>query len=1442
MSANAAGARVLVPVELESLVIGKNRNQTAWADVTPDFELIATLAITLGNKLLPDPFTPPPVVPQPGVHLHWTIPEALTHGLQGQASATAVIESGRVTAVRIENPGFGYVTAPTVAFDGGGGGGATAVTILEGDHVSAIQVTSGGVDYEAPPTVAIQTSSVIRYPDVPDRWFVLRMHADDASRKIILKSWIVESNALHLDMTGLELGRIPVGSVGTLRPGTPSDALRDALATLGVRVGPGDLFASSEAPGAWHLLANRTLFTFSPQGDSLVVSVNASITWPTLDNPDTPFMFLGMAYGYTKGKTTEPVEYIPNLNAIGPGDPQFAAFYPNCRSVFGFYDHLEDLPNGGNLTYLVAGYYSDPARNPLYGCDTEALWMARMQELEWCLSQDPGGYPAAAICGTSGTHAAAVPPPFPADVLCHAMIYAIDWRGPNADYTSAVPSGKPKLALGNTSAEALSALIASMLPPPLGPVGPEEVLNAFQYDLLDRLQEPDGVVELELAMHQNAFGSHSGGAVWQVREKHVDDHASSAQSFDPIVGKLLTELNDLQESYDAVSANLKSLQWQTYSVWYKKLLKNLGPSSAEIDLLLCRLPGFAETPGNIMDNRYELPQDHPARKAAAVAGITVKQIIELLGRLEKKIAEAKLVRDARKAQLDETMREILKAIAEKMPEYELAPAADLRFWSANDPAVLFAGEGIDRSFRYGHSGRLADGERLPCRVSGQTITGLTVAPEGYGPQTVTQARLQQFYGEFPQGGPIPAEILPLFIETLLLDTTMDRLIALAAFQLAGVPDPTPAQISQLAGVIAIIQTSPWNAVLYASRARGNRRFTAQMLAEANGLVGTLPYKISVVKWAQPWIPLLIQWNVAWYPSYESPKEVAFCNPAEPKCQQKWIFDEVDFKWNTDFSPLGTPASRSMYEGTTALMPHAPDHLKDEIEKYIAEHPGSPYRETLAEIAAALGTVNVLSQNLGGFNQAVLQQLQTLQLPVIDLFNASVGDQVAKAIDGNNHVAPVLNTQFNPIRSGHFRIGRLWIVDAFGQVKKVVDTGLEYEPVLAKTIATEGVEYKYLAQLPARIAQSSRLHFKWLMASDDARETNSDPATSPLCGWILPNYFDHSIMVYEADGRPSGALQLLAGGLGEGGSGVRWVQPPGTDTPVGTPPALGNRHLQGFVTALLNYGAQGKDALSQFIHALEDALETVVATGGVNQSGGVNVLFGRPLAVVRVSVQWALEGLPGYNQSWAALDTLYHTGKFETGGFTDVEFLLRFGDIRLIRDGMIGYFLGTPEKTDYQKFYATLLETPRDPTGPYVEYGHLIHVTCNPAAKPVMLTMIVDPRVPIHITSDGLPTQVGQIPPFNISEALKKMDITFQVGPVINDETSLSMPLPSQIHGVWSWMYHPDVITWRDEHKIDLANAVAQLPDAARHLNEGWLKLSEALADDAAGRKSPRRKK
>ncbi len=64
-------------------------------------------------------------------------------------------------------------------------------------------------------------------------------------------------------------------------------------------------------------------------------------------------------------KTSQDGEYLEQLTAVGYGEPTFAAFYPNCQSVFGFYDDDDSAENLDGLKYDVIGWYSEAQQHHL---------------------------------------------------------------------------------------------------------------------------------------------------------------------------------------------------------------------------------------------------------------------------------------------------------------------------------------------------------------------------------------------------------------------------------------------------------------------------------------------------------------------------------------------------------------------------------------------------------------------------------------------------------------------------------------------------------------------------------------------------------------------------------------------------------------------------------------------------------------------------------------------------------------------------------------------------------------------------------------------------------------------------------------------------------------------------------------------------------------------
>lgn len=72
------------------------------------------------------------------------------------ATAEADVIGGLVSGIMVTSSGSGYVSAPAVTIDGGGGYGATAKAFLKGDKVAAIIVVTAGSGYTSPPLVTVE--------------------------------------------------------------------------------------------------------------------------------------------------------------------------------------------------------------------------------------------------------------------------------------------------------------------------------------------------------------------------------------------------------------------------------------------------------------------------------------------------------------------------------------------------------------------------------------------------------------------------------------------------------------------------------------------------------------------------------------------------------------------------------------------------------------------------------------------------------------------------------------------------------------------------------------------------------------------------------------------------------------------------------------------------------------------------------------------------------------------------------------------------------------------------------------------------------------------------------------------------------------------------------------------------------------------------------------
>ncbi|MEM9219955.1 MAG: hypothetical protein AAGD25_37215, partial [Cyanobacteria bacterium P01_F01_bin.150] len=479
---------------------------------------------------------------------------------------------------------------------------------------------------------------------------------------------------------------------------------------------------------------------------------------------------------------------------------------------------------------------------------------------------------------------------------------------------------------------------------------------------------------------------------------------------------------------------------------------------------------------------------------------------------------------------------------------------------------------------------------------------------------------------------------------------------------------------------------------------------------------------------------------------------------------------------------------------------------DEMEAYFHDHQAEiqawinrvgegqyPGIGTAAAALAELESLATLSQSFGSFNDALLTLGRQMQLEVADPLYETQADleltQAVKALVGERMTkSPLPYNPFYPIRSGLMRLLNLQLVDTFGRVMLV--------PTGGSMAVSEALQAPFGAEapvwLPPRLVQPARINFCWLAgvgSSNNELEMNDHPATSPVCGWVLPNNLTGSLMVYDSEGHGLGSLDL-------DGS---WRPMPGggEEHPI---EEIDNGHLRRVVRYLQQQGQENSEFLASFSAALNSAIEGIDPDSFAHHEG-LALLMGRPLAVVRAMVNLEVEGGYARNQNTGSIHDEMVNWANTTRGFERVTFPIRIGEYRQLNDGLVGYWL-----EDYQGELGQVFYAPQsvDPLANHSTEGIVTHDPDSPVhlyqsveMLPQVLTMLMDPRGTVHATSGLLPTKGIEIPKEQFAEALKAIEITFLTAPLLLDRgpldqeqhrvEQLAIPVPQEPGYEWSWL-------------------------------------------------------
>lgn len=1340
---------LLVPINIEALVCRKieDDDETTWMDLTPDFKGVRRNRF-LGRQIESEPrgrFRK--LYKEPGVYLHWALPDGLTHGIAGE----------------------------------------------NGD----------------PP----------EFPLIPNRWLVVRLEDHNDGRTIDLKSraWIVESDTVTDERGAVPWPRMTVGDDG---------AVKDYY------VGVGKRFDADQ--------------------------------WP----------------GETDSDRVE-------ITACGYGDPAFAAYYPACRGILGFHDRdlekdLADSQNGVTLSYFVVGWYSDPSLDPLNralkektiahlnsfleekkwtypGFEKAAETVKDAEDLEGRINEakgmasrlekrrnefaglSPEHSHIAQIKNTLDIGKSALEKEIaeqetthrnllkwikdyehelPGHILCHGIISEIKWKGALAQYPGGVPRGKPfRLAVGNTAVEALGALFNELLGSDL-----VQLLQAFQYDLLSELDRPGGWEAIAHKVFERTFRPLAHGSRWELTQKEPDEldeeglppkSDSPVEKTPPIPGeirRLLEILNQRQREINRLKRQRDSTKSELYAAWYKQVLN--------------------------------VNAEEPAIRESGLKR-QIDSLTEQIKGLNRSISESENVI---KGQLQgPEWEQLLAELANFCPDWKAQKLDEPRFWQPNDPVVLMEGEAFKRSSRHGEDGAYRSDGKLLCRVSGQGISALKLTiPEPVKDQPVEfePGDLDQWCRPFAKLDPssLPPPVPDLFREALFLTIDPKRALAIAVAAYEKNADGLSEEYRDEVNVFRdLLQEYLKQVRKDARESRAVRPDLKLVLKDRQSgiegvfeFVGEFPSPVVENRWQKnPWLPLFLQWQVSWSPGHvDVQRESGSWELTGPGTDRAENEDGRDIPESEEF----------IYNGTTILAPSAAWSFGERLREHnLNLESRSP---ELDGLQTAVSSMNILCQSLGGLTEQFLMRKARLELKPMDPGNGSHGPRlsaIADLVDDIDWLSPLTdeNKQLFPLRSGQLKLEKLMIIDAFGQFLELDDKDGNFSrPLLPESL--EG--FNGYIRLELRLAQPARLSIQWPAADLNMEAPAKDPTQAvaevhnPVCGWIIPNFFDCGLMIYDARGHALGALQAVQkkswdDDENEDDNGIEsfhWIDMPGSDTfffgrrpdieldPLGK---YANWHLRGFVNGLLSLTGESGPAFRELLRNMDRSI-TAAGGSGQGQNPNLALLIGKPLALVRACLHLELDGLAACDQNW---DSLH---KRQTGGIESVNFQIRLGDRRrwhdtwIGEDGLVGFF----QDQDYSRFYpASGLEMEgRDDA--YNRFGYAPTLSID---QPLDLTLLLDPSRGVCADAGILPRRLFMLPYGDITETLENKEVVFFTGPLISTDAEIRMPQPSDAYGQWSWSHHPAVEVWCEEPITDYQKQQGQFFDQSLQISEGWLKLITA---------------
>lgn len=1020
------------------------------------------------------------------------------------------------------------------------------------------------------------------------------------------------------------------------------------------------------------------------------------------------------------------------LTAFGYGEFSFNAFYPNCRSVFGFYDP-DNVPGAGEINYEVLGWYADGDDDIVKSAvkavdavisdprsDTELLkrvfddngncpkWLNDLITNEAQNKLWPPGI-TASVNNYKNIRAQLLSNHFDKGILNALLDIDIAYKNefynfgikqilnwsfnsqelcPSSSYyygsinvpfkRSEVPYFK-QIAIGNTGIEALSAYLGMELEESsAGAI--ENQLNTLLLGGSVQKDQVDIDQNIKEAQHERGFLGITGGVLWRIRRVKLTGESSDPElpeaaelSLPANIATQLNLLNLEQALYQKGIEEIQSKQTQIYAHWCKYMYscyRPLGPEEnfPDSDLIKTYVEWELSKLQALQSRVGLLTEPSGVGTSYTATGVQANNLLTALKDLTNSIST------------------LNTSLTQQGYKYELLHAPAPRYYKPKDPAILFVSD--KGAINMPASGTLA--------VQNVNMTVNTVTT----------------------GNNVPVS-----------------------------------------------------------------------LADIKATVGS---QADFQKTGGQWEPQLLQWLAEFLPLRSG------SNVASPsgKYTETFVNDNFSLPLNgfdLEASNETTATSALEYSGTTFISSNTGNHMQEAIRLFLikkysqvvnaenfdekhqtifsAQGPYSAETQNYSNAGytaymayKCLETKHILTQSLGGFNQALLQQQNSMHLPIKDPlgFNGyqAFTESIGVALNGITPPSSNPDNRFLPLRSGKLNLLELELIDRFGVGTKARLNGV----YIAQSLKSK--HDANIAWLPPRLPQQTRLNLRWLAAIPGdgvSVEMNSHPASSPICGWLLPNYFNNSLAVYNADGIGLGTFTT-------NGAKVSWSAFPASPQPIN---ALNiNSGINSFLLQLLQT-IQINNNLLSFLDNMQGAQNYIYPEYYAGHDS-LAILIGKPVAVVRARVSLEVAGGFVCDQGWIPFQQQLQGGDPITDDYEKIKFQVRLGENGQLNDGLIAFWENTQRGISG--------------TGNWVNGAvalNLIHLSLSSGSK--TLTMLMDPHGIVHATSGILPVKTVRIPTEQYSTALKNIEITFRTQPLLTPSSSFQVSLPKEQGYQWSWL-------------------------------------------------------